>query len=242
MYFYSSTTVHRSSKSDKSDSDDLQKADKQVERVKDVLDKVAKKFSPNAVSSAPVQQTTEQDAAAREKRIKKVHEYRLAVAIEESVKELPDSLLRDVLDNCARLERQIATEIVKNEIDVENDVTRRLTVVQETQLSTIQKQKRTVQKLQQDNDSARHKYQSAIKLNESFPKINQLKEELDECESKLEKERDIWAAEMFEFMAEEETIASNILNYVRFQQMYYKKAVEEIECVMEQMNNVLREY
>lgn len=212
-----------------------------MERVKDVLDKVAKKFSPNPVPTMPVQQTQEQESASREKRIKKVHEYRLAVAIEESLKDLPDSLLRDVLENCALLEKQIAADIIQNEIHVENDVTRRLTSVQETQLSTIQKQKRVVTKLQQDSDSARNKHQSAVRLNESFPKITQLQEELAECESKLEKERDIWAAEMFELMAEEETIASNILNYVRFQQLHYKTVLKEIECVMDQMNNVLRE-
>lgn len=206
-----------------------------------MLDKVSKKFSPNAVSTTVPTVTPEQEVTAREKRIKKVHEHRLALAIEDSLKELPDGLLRDVLEHCARLERSIASEIVANEISVETEVTRRLNQYQETHLNTIQKQKRTVTKLQQDSDSARHKYQTAIKLNESLAKISQLKEELDECECKLEKERDIWAAEMFELMAEEENIAAQVTTYVRLQQIYYQNSLREIERTMEQMDGFLSE-
>lgn len=212
-----------------------------MDRFKDVLEKVAKKFSPNPVATVQAQQTPEQDQAARDKRIKKVHEHRLALAIEDCLKDMPESLLRDVLDNCAQLERKIASEVIRNEINVENDVTRQLSLVQETHLSTIQKQKRIVTKLQQDSDSARHKYQSAVRLNDPLTKIKQLREELEDCEGKLEKERDIWAAEMFELIAEEETIAGNILDYVKLQQFYYKTVLSEVENVMEQMSNVLSE-
>lgn len=229
----------RSNKSDKSN-DDLQKADKQVDKFKDVLEKVSKKFSANPPSAFSAQfSSQDQETAAREKRVKKVHEYRLAMAMEECLKDLPESLLKDVLENCAKLEKTIASEIISNEINVENDVTRRLAQIMDTHLSTIQKQKRIVTKLQQDSDSARNKYVTAVRLSDSLTKTSQLKEELDECEGKLEKERDLWASEMFELIAEEESIATNILNYVKYQQLYYRTALVEIEQVMEQMNGVL---
>lgn len=40
------------------------------------------------------------DAASREKRCKKLHEFRLALAMEESSAAMPDGLLREVLSNC----------------------------------------------------------------------------------------------------------------------------------------------
>lgn len=62
-------------------------------------------------------------------------------------------------DSAAKLERNIAVEIVNNEINVENDVTKKLATILETHIGTIQKQKRIVTKLIQDNESAKHKYQ-----------------------------------------------------------------------------------
>lgn len=89
--------LFRPTKPDKN-SEELLTADRQVELYKDVLEKISKKFSPSLSGGGADQQ----DPAAREKRCKKVHEYRLAQAMEESLKDLPDGLLRTVLDNCGK--------------------------------------------------------------------------------------------------------------------------------------------
>lgn len=150
-------------------------ADKQVDKYKDVLEKISKKFSQNPSGSSSLSTssltsstsltnsiTAEQDQASLEKRCKKIHEYRLAQAMDESIKELPDGLLRNVLENCSKLEKSIAGEIIKSEINVENDVTKKLATIMENHVSAIQKQKRLVNKLLQDNESAKHKYQVII--------------------------------------------------------------------------------
>lgn len=59
----------------------------------------------------------------------------------------------------AMLEKNIASEIVKNEISVEDNVTKKMAIILENNIATIQKQKRVVTKLMQDNESAKHKYQ-----------------------------------------------------------------------------------
>lgn len=69
---------------------DLAKVEKHVEKFKDVLEKISKKLPPSSLGQ-------ESD---KDKRLKKVQEYRLALAMEESVKDLPDGLLKDVLENC----------------------------------------------------------------------------------------------------------------------------------------------
>lgn len=66
-----------------------------------------------------------------------------------------------------------------------------------------------------------------------------MREEQEECETKLEKERDIWAAEMFELIAEEENMASYIVNYIKYQQLYYRSALDEIENVMGRVNGFI---
>lgn len=140
----------------------------------------------------------------------------------------------------ARLEKNIAAEIVNNEINIENDVTKKLTIILENHIGTIQKQKRLVTKLMQDHESAKHKYQAAVRVNDNLSKINQLREEQEECESKLEKERDIWAAEMFELIAEEDNMANYIINYIKYQQLYYKSALDEIDDMMSRVNHLIR--
>lgn len=45
-------------------------------------------------------------------------------------------------------------------------------------------------------------------------KLSQLKDDMEECESKLEKERDIYASNMFDLIAEEDNISRYIIAYV----------------------------
>lgn len=62
----------------------------------------------------------------------------------------------------ARLEKTIASEIVNNEVNIENDVNKKLNSIIELQIQIVQKQKRTVAKCHQDNETARQKYQVRI--------------------------------------------------------------------------------
>lgn len=55
----------------------------------------------------------------------------------------------------------------------------------------------------------------------------------------MEKERDIWAAEMFELIAEEENMSNYIINYIKHQQLYYKSALKRIEEVMDRVNGLM---
>lgn len=58
----------------------------------------------------------------------------------------------------ARLEKTIASEIVTNELSVENSVSKNLNDIIERHLSTIHKQKRTVSKCHQEYEATRQKY------------------------------------------------------------------------------------
>lgn len=89
----------RSNKPEKND--ELQQVERQVEKYRDVLQAISKKVSPpNSISG--------QDQVARDKRLKKIHEYLLGQSMEESAKELPDgnSLLRKILEYCGEWTRK----------------------------------------------------------------------------------------------------------------------------------------
>lgn len=58
----------------------------------------------------------------------------------------------------------------------------------------------------------------------------------------MEKERDIWAAEMFELIAEENNMASYVSNYIQFQKLYYKSALDEIDEVMQRVQGLISKY
>lgn len=91
---------YRPTKADKN-SEELVAADRHVEKYKEVLEKICRKFVQNPTSSSTNTANIDQDA--RDKRCKKVHEYKLAQSMEESLKDLPDGLLRYVLENCCKL-------------------------------------------------------------------------------------------------------------------------------------------
>lgn len=83
---------------------------------------------------------------------------------------------------------------------------------------------------------------ASCRVNENPAKIDQLHDEQMECEKKLEKERDIWASEMFEVIAEEEMVANYVMSYISHQKAYHRSALNEIEIVMKQIDSFMSEY
>lgn len=59
----------------------------------------------------------------------------------------------------ARVEKTIANEIVSHEVLIESDVSKKLNTIIDSQISTVQKQKRVVAKCHQDNEAAKQKHQ-----------------------------------------------------------------------------------
>lgn len=90
---------YRPTKTDKN-SEELLSADRHVEKYKEVLDKICRKFVPNPTSGSINISADNFDKDARDKRCKKVHEFKLAQSMEESLKDLPKGSLRDVLETC----------------------------------------------------------------------------------------------------------------------------------------------
>lgn len=66
------------------------------------MDKICRKFVQNPSSNSGNTNPLQLDPDAFEKRCKKVHEYKLALAIDESAKDLSPGVLRSVLEDCGK--------------------------------------------------------------------------------------------------------------------------------------------
>lgn len=230
------SNLTRSNKAEKN-ADGLQDIEREVDRYKDILQNLNKRIATTVSAGQP------QDAVAKDKRMRKVAEFQLGQLMEDSVKDLPAGLLRDVLDRSARLEKTIASEIINNEVNIENSVSKNLNDIIERHLATIQKQKRTVSKCHQEYEATRQKYDSAVRNSDQLgnqAKLTQLKDDQEELHSKLEKERDLYESYMYELLAEEENIANYVKEYVKHQELYYTSALREIQGTIKSMDGLFR--
>lgn len=69
----------------------------------------------------------------------------------------------------ARVEKTIANEIVNHEVNIENDVSKKLNTIIDSHITTVQKQKRVVAKCHQDNEAAKQKHQVSDPLAVRIP-------------------------------------------------------------------------
>ncbi|KAK0081913.1 hypothetical protein PV325_011383 [Microctonus aethiopoides] len=198
--------------------DDLQAADKHVDQIRAALTALSKRLG------TPPNQTIAQDPAHKEKRLKKCPEFVFGQIMLENAAE--EGLMSFALSECGRAQVALANETVDHEIKVEQYVAAPLHHILETDVPNIVKHKRNLARLTLDMDSARTRYQQA---SGAATKIDNLREELEEAEAKVEQCRDQLAAEMFQLMSRETELAQTIIQYVKLQRAYHESALHCLE-------------
>ncbi|XP_015588654.1 rho GTPase-activating protein 44 isoform X2 [Cephus cinctus] len=204
--------------------DDLQAADKHVEEIRAALTGLSKRLG------SPPNQTVAQDPAYKEKRLKKCPEYVLGQTMLENAAE--EGLMSFALSECGRAQIALAQEAVEHEAKVEQYVAVPLHCILETDVPNILKHKRNLARLTLDMDSARTRYQQASKHSAGgagATKVDSLREELEDAETKVEQCRDQLAAEMFQLMSRETELAQTIVQYVKLQRAYHESALHCLE-------------
>lgn len=203
--------------------DDLQAADKHVDQIRLALIGLNKRLGnlPN--------QTMTQDSALKEKRLKKCPEYILGQTMLENAPE--DGLMGFTLLECGRAQMHLANEAIEHETKVEQYVAIPLQHILDTDVPNILKHKRNLARLILDMDSVRTRYQQASKHSASSgaTKVDNLREELEEAETKVEQCRDQLAAEMFQLMSRETELAHTIIQYIKLQRAYHESALHCLE-------------
>ncbi|XP_052843881.1 rho GTPase-activating protein 92B isoform X2 [Drosophila gunungcola] len=81
---------------------------------------------------------------------------------------------------------------------------------------------------------------AAIRLEEPAAKVNHIKSQQEECELKLEKERDAWAAQMLELIAKEDEIVSCIRDYVLNQRNYHERALQHVNASLARIQDTIQ--
>ncbi|XP_070166390.1 rho GTPase-activating protein 44 isoform X2 [Polyergus mexicanus] len=203
--------------------DDLVAADKHVEQIRAALTGLSKRLGN------PPNQAITQDQVLKEKRLKKCSEYILGQTMLENAGE--DGLVSFVLVECGRVQMSLANETVEHEAKVEQYVAAPLQHILDTDVPNILKHKRNLARHILDMDSARTRYFQAIKhsTGTGATKIDNLKEELEDAESKVEQCRDQLAAEMFQLMSRETELAQTIIQYIKLQRAYHESALHCLE-------------
>lgn len=72
-------------------------------------------------------------------------------------------------------------------------------------------------------------------------KVDNLREELEEAESKVEQCRDQLAAEMFQLMSRETELAQTIIQYVKLQRAYHESALHCLEDLIPGLESYISE-
>lgn len=73
-------------------------------------------------------------------------------------------------------------------------------------------------------------------------KVDNLREELEEAESKVEQCRDQLAAEMFQLMSRETELAQTIIQYVKLQRAYHESALHCLEDLIPGLESYISEF
>ncbi|XP_017765751.1 PREDICTED: rho GTPase-activating protein 44-like isoform X2 [Eufriesea mexicana] len=203
--------------------DDLQAADKHVDQIRMALIGLSKRLGN------PPNQAMTQDPALKEKRLKKCPEYILGQTMLENAPD--DGLMGFTLSGCGRAQMHLANEAIEHEAKVEQYVAIPLQHILDTDVPNILKHKRNLARLILDMDSVRTRYQQASKHSASAgaAKVDNLREELEEAEAKVEQCRDQLAAEMFQLMSRETELAHTIIQYVKLQRAYHESALHCLE-------------
>ncbi|XP_011870078.1 PREDICTED: rho GTPase-activating protein 44-like isoform X2 [Vollenhovia emeryi] len=215
--------------------DDLVAADKHVEQIRAALTGLSKRLGN------PPNQTITQDPALKDKRLKKSPEYILGQTMLENAGE--DGLMSFALVECGRVQMSLANEAVEHEAKVEQYVAAPLQHILDTDVPNILKYKRNLARLILDMDSARTRYFQAMKhsTGTGATKIDNLREELEDAESKVEQCRDQLAAEMFQLMSRETELAQTIIQYIKLQRAYHESALHCLEDLIPTMESYIND-
>lgn len=73
-------------------------------------------------------------------------------------------------------------------------------------------------------------------------KVDSLRDELEEAETKVEQCRDHLAAEMFQLMSRETELAQTVIQYVKLQRAYHESALHCLEDLIPDLECYISKY
>ncbi|XP_033739440.1 rho GTPase-activating protein 44-like isoform X2 [Pecten maximus] len=220
-------------------SEDLQTIEKRVELVKTVVQITSKKVAGSLQSSAGMDV---------EKRLRKLPETNLAHSLIENANLLgKDSVMGNMFQMCGECESNLASNALQYEIDVEAKVLGPLQDMFDNDLPGIAKCKKQLSKLTLDMDSARSRWNTALKstqvhgtnMTSASAKADTIREEYEDSVTRMGQARDNLATEMYNFISKEAEHSQKLLVLMETQAEYHRKALEIVKKMLPKMKEAL---
>ncbi|XP_044158847.1 rho GTPase-activating protein 17 isoform X2 [Bufo gargarizans] len=207
-------------------SDDLLTIEKRLDTVRFVCHNAHKKI----LGCLQVQPGTDP-----EKRYKKLPLMGVSQSLMEGCAQLSDeTLVGKTLYSCGDAEQRLAQELSQHEFQIEKDVLEPLNQLTEVDIPNVQKQRKQLAKLVLDMDSARGRYNQAVKSSSANfqmqpGKLDSLREEMEEAENKVEQCKDQLAADMYNFLSKEGEYGQFFVTLLEAQAEYHRRALAVLE-------------
>ncbi|XP_076365967.1 rho GTPase-activating protein 44-like isoform X1 [Tachypleus tridentatus] len=225
--------------------EDLVSAEKRVELIKQSCQNIAKK-------AAGCLQSGGTDPLGPEKRLKKLKEIVLSQSMLESSGLLGEtSILGIIFGKSASLQEKLGKEILEYEISVEEHLLTPIGEFLENDIPNISKLRKHLNKLTLDMDSARSRYQAAVRhsnqqagggLNNATAKVDVVKEVLEDASLKVEQCKDTLAAEMYALLKKEPEFAKLFVDWYKFQANYHQKMLNILEECIPLLDSDIRNF
>ncbi|XP_021348876.1 rho GTPase-activating protein 44-like isoform X5 [Mizuhopecten yessoensis] len=220
-------------------SEDLQTIEKRVELVKTVVQITSKKVAGSLQSSAGMDV---------EKRLRKLPETNLAHSLIENASLLgKESVMGNMFQMCGECESNLASNALQYEIDVEAKVLGPLQDMFDNDLPGIVKCKKQLSKLTLDMDSARSRWNTALKSTQvhgtnmasASAKADTIREEYEDTVTRMGQARDNLATEMYNFISKEAEHSQKLVVLMEVQAEYHRRALEIVKKMLPKMKEAL---
>lgn len=184
-----------------------------------------------------------------EKKKKKMPAFSVTSSLQESAAQFNHvSVLGSVLLNCAPVQNQLAEELLNLETEVEKNVISPFTNLLENDIPGVVKHKKQLIKLCQDMESAKSKYETAVRhaqqavgpsLGSALTKASAFKDEYDELSMKVDLQKDTLAGETFALLSREPEFSHLLLQWYTLQADYHSRVSATLETEIPRLRSLI---
>ena len=190
------------------------------------------------------------DGLSVERRLKKTSDVLLGQSLIEQGrllnKQKSQSCLGQVLLAAGGVCTSIGSHLVQYEISVEQLVIQQLETVLKTDLPAILKQRKMLDQLILEFDTAKARLTAAQTEEKQMPgvisgsgKVERCIEELDDMDRRVEMARDTLATDMMSFLAKDTELAAMISKFLDYKLEYHKSLVEQMQMTQPKVDSIL---
>lgn len=240
------------SRGEKSDvlPNDLINGEKKVDLIKKASQAVEKNLGLCLQGENVKDQSGKNHQSGVEKRYRKMPETQLYLCFKDFAEQLgKDSVLGKTLTESSEIQKNLSRELLNHELDIELQCLKPLGELLETDIPGVIKSRKLLNKVTQDMDSSRTKYQMALKQSHqnsgpaatvaAINKAELLKQEWEENSTKVEHTKDAYTSDVFSLLSREPEFSHLYVQYFKLQADYHRKALEILEANVPKLENVI---